>query len=337
MTLDDRINAFSALGLRISSLTEVEKEVLHSGAARLNPWFSAESVALALQGITLFLQKENLQKWIAPYNIPQTGGKKIGIAMAGNIPLVGFHDFLSVLISGHVAVVKLSSQDSYLISTLSEWLIQINPGFKEKIQFVDLLKNTDAIIATGSDNTARYFEYYFRNIPHIIRKNRSSCAIIMGEENQQELAALGPDVFSYFGLGCRNVSKIFIPEDFNIASLFEAWNAHKEIIHNHRYANNYDYQKSIMLVNKIPFLDNGFLLITENQNLVSPISVLHYETYSNQVELHAKIESQKEKLQCIVSANGWFMNSIPFGKAQMPELWDYADGIDTLRFLGSIK
>ena len=337
MTLTDRINAFSLLGLKISSLTEEEKETLHNGAARNNPWFTKDSVNLALQGISLFLKQENLHQWIAPYHIGQTGGKKIGIAMAGNIPLVGFHDLLSVLISGHIAVAKLSSQDSYLLPKLTEWLIEINPAFKERILFVDLLKNTDAIIATGSDNTARYFEYYFRNIPHIIRKNRSSCAIIMGEESQSELTALGPDVFSYFGLGCRNVSKIFIPEDFDITSLFEAWDSYKDIIHHHRYANNYDYQKSIMLVNKVPFLDNGFLLITENQNLVSPISVLHYETYHDQEEMHAKIEIQKEKIQCIVSANGWFNNSVSFGKAQMPELWDYADGIDTLKFLISVK
>lgn len=336
MNLNDRIHAFSQLGDRISHLSDSEREQLDLGAARENSWFTAESVQLSLSGIAHFLNKEKLNQWLEAYAIDNANSKRVGVAMAGNIPLVGFHDLLCVLLAGHQAAIKLSSQDSFLIKKLVEWLVEINPSFTERIHFVDLLKSTDAIIATGSDNTARYFEYYFRNIPHIIRKNRSSCAIIMGEESAAELHELGKDVFSYFGLGCRNVSKVFVPEDFQISRLFEAWSEYKDIINHHRYANNYDYQKSIMLVNSAPFLDNGFLLITQSPNLVSPISVLHYETYRNQEDLHKMINTQKDKLQCIVSAKGWFHDSVPFGKAQMPELWDYADGVDTMKFLSAL-
>jgi hypothetical protein len=336
MNLTERINAFSSLGEKLSGLTDHEKGELCIGAARENSWFTAESVKLSLEGIAYFLNKGKLTQWLEPYHLNPIQSKKIGIAMAGNIPLVGFHDFLCVLISGHHAIIKLSSQDSFLISRVSDWLIEINPEFKEKINFADKLKNTDAIIATGSDNTARYFEYYFRNIPHIIRKNRSSCAVIMGEETPNQLTLLGTDIFSYFGLGCRNVSKLFIPDDFPLSQAFEAWQSYEPIIHHHRYANNYDYQKSIMLVNKTPFLDNGFIMLTESPNLVSPISVLHYETYKNQEELNNLIDVQREKIQCIVSANGWYTNSVSFGKAQLPELWDYADGINTVKFLNSL-
>lgn len=333
MNLNERIQSLSTLGEKLLHLSDNERELLNSGAARENSWFIPESVQLSIEGLSKFLNKEKLSHWASLYPIEHTQTRKVGIAMAGNIPLVGFHDFLSVLISGHQAIIKLSSQDSFLLKQLTEWLIEIDSRFKDFIRFTELLKGVDAIIATGSDNTARYFEYYFRNIPHIIRKNRSSCAVIMGEESENELSLLGKDVFSYFGLGCRSISKIYIPDDYHLPSLLNAWDPYKNIIHHHRYANNYDYQKSILLINKTPFLDSGYLLVTENTAMISPISVLHYETYSDQFDLSGKIDLQREKLQCIVSANAWFKESVPFGTAQQPELWDYADGIDTLRFL----
>jgi hypothetical protein len=242
-----------------------------------------------------------------------------------------------VLISGNQAIIKLSSQDAYLLPTLHSWLTQLEPRFENNVFFEDRLKNIDGMIATGSDNTARYFEYYFRNIPHIIRKNRSSVGIIMGEEEAFHLKELGKDVFSYFGLGCRNISKLFVPEGYEFDKLFESWSGYKEIIEYHKYANNYDYQKSILLVNKVDHLDNGFVLITQNEQLVSPISVVYFETYTTQSDLKKKIKSQHNKIQCIVSANGWFDGSVPFGKAQTPELWDYADGIDTMKFLSALN
>jgi len=337
MDLTERISAFAELGNVINRLNTDERAALADRAGQQNAWFTRESVILALEGITKFLSADALHRWTSVYSLNPTQPKTIGVAMAGNIPLVGFHDFLCILLSGHQLKAKLSSQDSVLIRFLSDHLLKIEPRFKERIQFAEQLKEIDAVIATGSDNTSRYFEYYFRNIPHIIRKNRSSCAILLGEEPSEELNTLGNDVFSYFGLGCRNVSKLYVPEGYSFNALLDSWNSYSNIVNHHKYANNYDYQKSIMLVNSVPFLDNGFIMITENNSLVSPISVLFYETYSDQNDLKQKLISQKEKIQCIVSAKAWYPGSIAFGKAQYPEVWDYADNVDTLKFLSTLS
>jgi hypothetical protein len=248
---------------------------------------------------------------------------------------VGFHDFLSVLISGRKLKAKLSSQDSVLLAHLADRLIEIEPAFKGQIQWDERLHHIDALIATGSDNTARYFEYYFRNIPHIIRKNRSSCAVLKGSETIAGLHALGVDVFSYFGLGCRNVSKLYVPSGYDFIELLQTWEVSPKNIDHHKYANNYDYQKALLLVNKIPFFDNGCVLLREETALVSPVSVLYFEYYSDLHDLHQKIEVHREKIQCIVSEDGWFKNSEVFGHAQFPDVRDYADQIDTLKFLTS--
>jgi hypothetical protein len=255
--------------------------------------------------------------------------------MAGNLPLVGFHDFLAVLIGGHAVMVKLSSKDRVLPLFLAEELVSIEPRFADLIRFEEQFKNFDAVIATGGDNSARYFHYYFGKYPHVIRKNRTSCAILKGNETDQELEALGHDIFSYFGLGCRNVSKIFIPRTYEITSVFPKWEKFKDIINHHKYNNNYDYQKSILLINGNHFFDNGFLLVEENQKLVSPISVLYYERYEDESDLALKIFEAKDKIQCIVGK--MTPDSIPFGQAQSPMLWDYADQIDTLKFLEKLS
>jgi hypothetical protein len=335
MKLEERINAFAALGDKIDRLTQSEKEIIVDRAGQLNAWFTPESVLLSLKGIRQFLYKEALTDWTTNYNLTNQKEKIVGVAMAGNIPLVGFHDLLCILIAGHQIAAKKSSQDSYLITLLSDWLIELNPKFQSKIKFEERLNHVDAVIATGSDNSSRYFEYYFRKIPNIIRKNRSSCAVLMGEEDASLLTELGKDVFSYFGLGCRNVAKIYVPEDYNFPNLLDNWEIYQPIIHHHKYSNNYDYQKSIMLVNSTPFYDNGFVMLTANENLVSPISVVFYETYTDLSDLYKKLTNHSEKIQCIVSANGWYEGSIPFGKAQQPEVTDYADQVDTMSFLTS--
>ena len=337
MNLIDRIKAFYLLGNKIDHLSTEERELLYTKTANLNPWFIPPSIELSLQGISSFLKEENLHAWVSSYGPLEEANKKVGIAMAGNIPLVGFHDYLCVLISGNQAIVKLSAQDSVLLPALHDWLIEIEPRFSGKLVIEERLKNIDGMIATGSDNTSRYFEYYFRNIPHIIRKNRSSVAILMGEEETSQLTELGKDLFSYFGLGCRNISKLYIPEGYEFKNLFESWVSYKDIINHHKYANNYDYQKSILLVNQVSHYDNGFVLLTQNDQLVSPVAVVYLESYSTQSDLKRKIKSHQNKIQCIVSANGWFEGSVPFGKAQLPKLSDYADGIDTLKFLAEIR
>jgi len=336
MNLKERVSAFARLGRAIDSVPAEVKEELINNVKNENAWFTENSIEIALKGITRFLATENLTTWTSRYALEPASAKKIGVAMAGNIPLVGFHDYLCILLSGHHLIAKLSSQDALLIQFLSRELTRIEPRFKEFIHFEELLKGVDAVIATGSDNTSRYFEYYFRNIPRIIRKNRTSCAVLLGEEPADQLNRLGIDVFTYFGLGCRNVSKLFVPEGYNFSPLLDSWQGYSEIIHHHKYANNYDYQKSILLVNGVPFLDNGFVMLTQNKASVSPISVLFYEEYKDLDDLAQKLADHSEKTQCIVSARSWYRESIAFGDAQFPEAWDYADNVDTLKFLSTL-
>ena len=249
--------------------------------------------------------------------------------MAGNIPLAGFHDFLSVLISGNNLIVKTSSKDSELIVYISDILCSINPSFRDNIEFAEgTLSNFDIVIATGSDNSSRYFDYYFGKYPSIIRKNRNSIAIIEGDETGDELEGLGTDIFSYFGLGCRNVSKIYVPKGYDFRSMIRYWDTFAGVISHPKYANNYDFNKAVYLVNKEAFYDAGYILLKEDSRISSPVSVLYYEYYESQTALKQQIELLKEKIQCMIGRH-----NIPFGKAQSPNLWDYADGIDTIEFL----
>jgi hypothetical protein len=324
MKLSERIDAFAELGNVLHSIEEGNKNTLYRQAANNNAWFTPSQCELALQGISKFLVKDKLDEWVRSYDFSERS-RSVGVVMAGNIPLVGFHDMLCVLISGHRLAAKLSSQDTVLMRFMMEQLVKIAPAFADFITVVERLNDAEAVIATGSDNTSRYFEYYFRNIPHIIRKNRSSIAVLRGDETDEDLISLGRDVFSYFGLGCRNVSKLFVPAGYDFVKMLGLWERYNDISNQHKYVNNYDYNKSILLVNRVPHLDNGFVLLTESQALVSPISVLYYEV--------GNPDPSSEKIQCIVgSGNGY----VPFGKTQEPELTDYADRVDTMKFLTAL-
>ena len=350
MNIQKRVNAFVILGKSLkkavlSSDKKYADEVLSfdlnqifTKAEILNPWFTRENLLFAFSSLADMLDENKLQKWISTYSFSEKiTSKKIGVIMAGNVPIVGFHDMLCVLISGHSFLGKLSSKDEILLQEISKILIKIMPDFEKLISWTDnQIKNIDAIIATGSDNTSRYFEYYFKKYPHIFRKNRNSVAVLNGSETEQELQALSDDIFMYFGLGCRNISKIFIPQEFDFNRFFPALEKYAHIVQHNKYANNYSYQRTILLLNKISFLDNGFLVVTENKNTASPISVLNYEKYDDLEKLKEIINFDNEKIQCIVSKQGFFPGSIPFGKAQKPELWDYADRIDTLNFLQNV-
>ena len=332
MTLEDRIKGLSALKHKISDLGKDDKEDLYFKAANNNPWFTNENIDLALEGIKLFLQEDTLKNWTEKYSMPETASR-IGIVMAGNIPLVGFHDFLCTLVTGNVAVIKQSSQDNVLLNKLIEFLVGENPGFQKQIKVVDTLPEVDAVIATGSDNSARYFKKYFSKKPHIIRKNRTSIAVLDGKETNEELESLGKDIFSYFGLGCRNVAKILIPVGYPVQNLLDALQGFKEVANHAKYFNNYEYNKAIYLVNNTPHYDTGFVLLTENSELTSPLSVLYYEEYSNKDHLLNIINQYSDKLQCIVSHVELDKPVVPFGQAQFPEINDYADRIDTMSFL----
>lgn len=336
MNINKKINALAALGQYIQDRESVLQQIIDT-TSNENAWFTPENTRMALDSVAYMLEEDKLNTWLGKYSLTSTSPKNIGIIMAGNIPMVGFHDLLTVLISGNNALAKLSSQDSILITHLVEKLIEIEPEFDSHIQFITKLDRIDAIIATGSDNSSRYFEYYFAKYPHIIRKNRTSCAILNGSERKEEIQKLGNDIFQYFGLGCRNVSKLYLPSDYDISNLLDGLNGFSEVIHHHKYHNNYDYNKSIFLVNKVPHFDNGFLLLTENSALVSPLTVLFFEHYNSEAELDNMMAAYEDKLQCIVSLNSWYPGSVPFGKAQQPELWEYADKVDTLQFLISLS
>jgi hypothetical protein len=338
MNLQVRIKSFATLGEILrnslddkSTVTNDKLNLLIAGQYLQNPWFTPENVRRALTAIATELTEENLTSWTSRY--PELEEEiiplKIGIIMAGNIPLAGFHDFLSVLIAGHNVIVKTSSKDHELIIYIGDILCSINPSFAEKIIFTDeYLANFDAVIATGSDNSSRFFNYYFGKYPNIIRRNRNSIAIIEGDETDDEIESLGIDIFSYFGLGCRNVSKIYCPKGYDMNSFFKRWNIFSNITSHNKYTNNYDFNKAVYIVNKETFYDTGYLLLKEDTRLSSPVSVLYYEYYESQHAVKQQTELLKEKIQCIVGKHG-----IPFGKAQSPELWDYADGIDTIEFL----
>lgn len=299
-----------------------------------NNWFTPENVYFSLTSWANALTEENLNQWLTNYNhqLPTTP-KNIGLILAGNIPLVGFHDLVCVLISGNNARIKTSSNDQHLIQLLAAYLIHLDNRFEEKITFVEgKLEGFDAVIATGSNNTARYFDYYFGTKPNIIRKNRNSVAVLTGNETPAELEALGEDIFRYFGLGCRNVSKLFVPKNYNFDSFFTGIFAHKDIITYEKYANNYDYNKAVYLMSLFQILDNGFLTLKEDTTYSSPISSVFYEYYDTLEDIQNRINSDNEQIQCVVS-NGCIPNSILFGTTQKPNLWDYADNRDTLEFL----
>lgn len=339
MTLEERIAGFAALGKRIDSLSNAEKAELSLRASNENAWFTEANISLALQALDEFLDESKISEWINKYNL-KNQGKSVGLVLAGNIPMVGFHDLFCVLMSGNKVMAKLSSSDSILMRQLIEWLVNINQEFRDSIMIADRLNDADAIIATGSDNTARYFRYYFDKKPHIIRQNRTSVAVLTGEESTDDITSLGSDIFSYFGLGCRNVSKIYIPKGYKLEPFLDILSetVYQRITEHHKYSNNYDYNKSIYLVNGDNHLDTGFVLLKEEkEQLVSPISVLYYAYYDSPQQLQLTLAGQQDKIQCMVGAADWLDGLTPFGHTQRPQLGDYADGVDTMEFLTNLK
>lgn len=302
-------------------------------AEHKNGWFTQENVLFALQGWGDLLQKDALSAWLSDYDMTRNREKTVAIIMAGNIPLVGFHDLLAVLITGNKALLKLSSNDSVLISFIRDYLISIEPLFEDRINIPSgKLEDFDAVIATGSNNTARYFEHYFGKVPNIIRKNRNSVAVLTGDESPEQLQALGEDIFRYYGLGCRSVSKIFVPEEYDFDTFFTSIYSYNQIVQQNKYANNYDYNKAVYLMSNFKILDNGFLVLKEDESYASPIASLFYERYTSFEEVRERLKNVSDELQCVVG-DGILDDEIPFGETQKPSLSDYADGVDTVDFL----
>lgn len=340
LTSKQRIEAFTQLG-DFMTVPDEELQELISSTRQYNAWFTPESTAKAVAGIASMLNRDDLEKWLekSTYNLDPDQGQtmlSVGLILAGNIPLVGFHDIICVLAAGHKALIKLSSQDQKLIPFLLRKLTEIEPSFSSRIEYIERLKNFNAVIATGSNNTSRYFEYYFGNVPHIIRKNRNSVAVLSGEESRKELRALGNDIFDYYGLGCRNVSKLYVPSGYDFKNFFESIENFKSVSDHHKYNNNYDYNKSIFLVNLEKHLDNGFLLLKKDHRLASPLAVLYYEEYDDLNQVEQELKGKSEQIQCVVSSLALDLGVLPFGQSQHPSLWDYADNIDTMAFLLSL-
>lgn len=349
MSLDKRKKAFINLGLFLSQFSEkgiVKKENISNNdlffdvfqtqikrAHEYNSWFTKDNVLFSLESWSKALTEENLNKWLQSYTIKESVPKTIAVIMAGNIPLVGFHDFLCVAITGNNVLAKLSSNDKYFIPLVAKYLEYVEPSFKGTFSFTEKkLENFDAVIATGSNNTARYFDYYFGKHPNIIRQNRNAVAVLDGHETHEQLEALSDDIFRYFGLGCRSISKIFVPKDYDFDKLFKAVYKHKEIIEYTKYANNYDYNKAVYLMSLFDIQENGFLMLKEDTSYSSPIASLFYEIYSDLASLKTRLQNESDQIQCVSSELN-IEKSVKLGATQAPKLWNYADNMDTLEFL----
>lgn len=336
MTTKDRYDLLVALGEHLRADADGYLAATIKRTALHNPWLTEDNQRQAISAIIdHMLEPERLRAWWDNYALTEpVQQRKVGLVLAGNLPLVGFHDVLCVFASGHQAVIKLSEKDPYLLPALLRAMRQINPNSATYFELVEKLKGFDAVIATGSNNSARYFEAYFGAYPHIIRKNRNGLAVLTGAETREELLALGRDVFDYFGLGCRNVAKLYVPKDYEFEPLLEALHEYRQIVNHTKYKNNFDYNYALYVLNKVPYQANGCVILTENPVLQSPIACLHYEYYDEKEVLQQQLESIREDIQLVVS-HAAFSNLpvFPFGQAQQPELTDYADGVDTMAFL----
>ena len=335
---ENRVKAFIKLGDFLLNPNDDLKNIIES-AKHKNAWFNPEQVLSAIHANGQMLNENDLLNFSKDISEFNPHPKKVGLILAGNIPMVGFHDILTVLLTGNIALIKLSSQDDLLIPAVLSNLIAIEPNFKNQIQFIERLDNFDAVVATGSNNSSRYFDYYFSKVQNIIRKNRNSVAILTGKETTEELKELGNDIFNYYGLGCRNVSKLFVPKDYIFNHFFESIEEFNPIINHHKYNNNYDYNKSIFLVNKNQHLDNGFLLVAKDERMFSPLAVVYYEEYIFLDQAIEKVNAKAEQIQVVVSTikETILPAKVNFGESQSPKLWDFADGVDTIAFLNSLK
>jgi hypothetical protein len=331
MKLQNRIQLLQRLKEYLSA-NEEEWQLVKQRATQQNGWFTPEFVDLAVNNIcTLFLPQQKLEQWAAHYHLDDNVmGNNIGIVMAGNIPLVGFHDFLCVFLSGHRQTIKLSAKDDVLLKHIVEKMSAWEPAVEERVGFAEMLKNCDAYLATGSNNSARYFEQYFSKYPNIIRRNRTSVGIITGDETGEELENLADDIHQYFGLGCRNVTRILVPEGYDFVPMLKAFDKYKYFFDHHKFKNNFDYQFSILLMNNIYYMTNGTTLLVESDDNFSAISRVNYSYYPPATNPVSLLQGNEE-IQCITGNS-----AIPFGQAQQPQLMDYADGVDTMQFLLSL-
>ncbi len=334
MTLESRIQAFIQLGERVRNLPGDVRQQWYGRAGMHNNWFTPENVQLALDTIGGYLREEELRQWVQSYAFENGSPRKVGVLMAGNVPAASFHDMLCVLVSGHRLLARLHAQDPFLPGALTGLLTEVEPAFAGQVVFTERLNEADAFIAAGNKEISGYLQQYLGRKPHLIRRHRTACAILTGEESPGELRELGGDVFQYFGLGNRSVSKLLVPEGYSFDPFFESLQPYAAIIHHNRYVNNYDYNKSVYLVNQVSHLDNGFLLLTQSAELLSPVGVMYFDTYRGEAELPGKIRDMEPS--CVLSAGSRYAGSISFGKARRPQVWEYPGYADTMKFLLSL-
>ncbi len=341
MTFGTKIQILSEFGKKLNKLSRdfndnnisVHEEGVFRQASAVNPWFTSDNILHGIRYWATVLEERSLEKWLAEFESESAPeAKTIGVITAGNIPFAGLHDLLCIYLSGHKAVIKTSSDDPVLTRWMVSVLSEIDPNVGRQLVFQDRLSGIDAVIATGSNNSARYFEYYFGKYPHIIRKNRNSVAVITPETTDDQLRRLADDVFVYFGLGCRSVSKLYLPHTFDIQRIFAAFYDWKHIIQHHRYASNYDYNRVVYMMGNESILENGFFILRQNSDLATPVSVVHYEFYENEIQLQSEISKKKSSIQCIIGSQKEICTD-DFGHAQWPSLSTYADGINTMKFL----
>jgi hypothetical protein len=346
MELKERSEVLGLLGREMKRVVEENDEdyiAVSTQAYQKNNWFTKPAVDHSMIAWAEVLDPGSVIEWMNKYEISNGfTQKKVGVINAGNIPLVGLHDMLSVFLCGHIYTGKNSSDDQFLLPYITSLLQKINSKTGGRFFFADRLEGFDAVIATGSNQSARYFTSYFGKYPHIIRKNRNGVGVISGEETSSELEILGKDIFQYYGLGCRNISKLYVPEDYNFVKFFEAIYSRNDVMQHHKYMNNFDYNNTMLLMKQLPFLQNGFLILREDKRIASPIAVMHYERYHDKVKLGAHLDSEEESIQCVVTNHKLVLESplkdrvVKFGESQKPALWDYADGVDTMAFLSAL-
>ena len=339
--ISNRVEALIKLGIHLKGFdpndpnySDLQSHLVR--AKNLNSWFTHKNIEITFESWATALNEANIKKWLSDYELKKSNEpKNIALILAGNIPMVGFHDLLSVWVCGHKGLIKCASKDEVLLPYMTNFLEHhANEqafGYEDKS-----LKGFDAVIATGSNNAARYFEHYFGTYPHIIRKNRNGIAVLNGSESKSDLEALGDDILQYFGLGCRNVSKVYIPENYDLNALFGGVYPYAKIIEHPKYANNYDYNKAVFLMSEHEFLENGFFMLKQDPTFSAPIACLHYEYYKKEEDLKSHLNVNKDAIQCIVSQMK-LPGAIDFGTAQKPALWDYADGVDTIAFLNQLE
>ena len=344
MLNENKILGLEKLGNFINEFLEKTEENYNEKEAKFqaiirrseieNPWFTNENQRYNLKQWAGLFTKENIENWLSKYELSKTP-KRVGLILAGNIPIVGFHDIISVVLSNHIPVIKLSSKDKLMLPFLLELWKEFSNNEIE-FEIVERLENFDAVIATGSNNTARYLEYYFKNHLSIIRKNRTSIAVLKGDETVEELQLLADDIFRYFGLGCRNVTKLLLPKDMKVDGLFENFVQYQDVINHNKYANNYDYNRAVYLLNQDLFWDNNFVMLREDKKLFSPLSVVNFSRYETLDEAKQFVEDNRDEIQAIVAKPELGLESIGFGETQNPSLDTYADDVDTMAFLSVI-